>query len=70
MSRAHCELELVGNAITLRDLSSSSGTLVDGNTVAEKQIEIGSKNIGWHLFYNGVVSPPAFLSHRAAKTIR
>jgi serine/threonine protein kinase len=43
MSRAHCELELVGNAITLRDLSSSSGTLVDGNTVSEKQIEIGQK---------------------------
>ena len=43
MSRAHCELELVGNTITLRDLSSSSGTLVDGKTIAEKQVEVGQK---------------------------
>ena len=43
MSRAHCEVELVGNTITLRDLSSSSGTLVDGKTISEKQIDVGQK---------------------------
>ena len=43
MSRAHCELEIINNAIVLRDLSSSAGTLVDGETISEKTIQVGQR---------------------------
>ena len=43
MSRAHCEIEIVDNAIVVRDLASSSGTLVDGETISQKQVRAGQK---------------------------
>ena len=39
ISRRHCELELHGGALTLRDLGSSNGTYLNGQKI-EQQAEI------------------------------
>lgn len=41
MSRAHCEIELVGSQVILRDLGSACGTLVDGQTIQQAALAKG-----------------------------
>jgi serine/threonine protein kinase len=42
VSRVHCEVARHGNTVTISDLGSSSGTLVDGHKVDQAEIKSGS----------------------------
>ena len=42
VSRVHCEISRQGNQVLITDLGSSSGTLVDGQTVDSGRLEFGS----------------------------
>lgn len=43
VSREHCEVELVGNDVVLRDLGSSNGTYLNGKRIAEARVMAGDK---------------------------
>ena len=42
VSRVHCEIERSGGTVTIRDLGSSSGTIVNGSPVEQAQVNPGS----------------------------
>lgn len=43
VSREHCEVELAGNEIVVRDLGSSNGTYLNGKRIAEARVMAGDK---------------------------
>ncbi len=43
VSRRHCELEVSGAEITIRDLGSSNGTYVNGKRIAETRLKPGDR---------------------------
>lgn len=43
VSREHCEVELAGNDVILRDLGSSNGTYLNGKRIAEARVMAGDK---------------------------
>lgn len=43
VSRAHCELTLIDDELTVRDLDSSNGTFVNGEKVEEATLHAGDK---------------------------
>lgn len=43
VSREHCEMEVAGNEVTVRDLGSSNGTYLNGKRIAEARVMAGDK---------------------------
>ncbi len=43
ISRAHCELTLIDDELTVRDLESSNGTFVNGDKVEQASLHAGDK---------------------------
>lgn len=43
VSREHCEVELAGSEVILRDLGSSNGTYLNGKRIAEARVMAGDK---------------------------
>lgn len=43
VSRQHCEIEVEGDELTVRDLGSSNGTYVNGKRIAETTLEAGDE---------------------------
>jgi len=43
VSRRHCQINLLHNSIKMRDLNSSNGTFVNGNSINETDIKAGDK---------------------------
>ena len=42
VSRIHCEVARHGNTVTLKDLGSSSGTIIDGRPIDQVEIRLGT----------------------------
>lgn len=43
VSRQHCQIDLLGDKLTVRDLGSSNGTFVNGKRIAESPLKAGDK---------------------------
>lgn len=41
VSRRHCEVDVIGDEIVVRDLGSANGTYVNGKRIAESEIKAG-----------------------------
>ncbi|MCG3128803.1 MAG: hypothetical protein CHACPFDD_03696 [Phycisphaerae bacterium] len=41
VSRRHCEVDVIGDEIVVRDLGSANGTYVNGKRIAESELEAG-----------------------------
>lgn len=68
VSRQHCEVSLVGNDLTVRDLGSSNGTYVNGKRIAEAKLLSGDKlSVGPVIFVVQVNGMPAKLTPFDAK---
>lgn len=59
VSRAHCEVRLVGESVRVRDLDSTNGTFVDGvRVIVERDLPVSSRlQVGRHAFRHELLSP-------------
>ncbi|MFO1053227.1 MAG: SpoIIE family protein phosphatase [Planctomycetota bacterium] len=59
VSRAHCEIRLLGTRLMVRDLGSTNGTFVDGERVTlPREIPVGSLlTLGRHVLRHDVLTP-------------
>jgi serine phosphatase RsbU (regulator of sigma subunit) len=65
VSRAHCELRLVGDTVFVRDLGSTNGTFVDGiQVMSERDLPVSSHlQVGRHTLRHELLSPTDVALH-------